>query len=224
MTPEEIKTESQKFGQWFHAIELTPGFTTVPFHKIDYLWDMIRSVRRSVPYRGKSVLDVGTNDGMWAFEAEKLGADPVITIDTDQYGEEPHKRFAFAKGVLKSNVWPYIADVQELLGWLGTFDIIQYFGVLYHIEDPIRSLHRLHDVVKPDGVMLLETAVWNDQGPPMARFNSDLGVYNDGTTFWLPNLACLLAWLKMTDWKVGGSTSVKDSQQTERHCIICLPA
>lgn len=223
VSPEEIKAEAAKFGQWFHAIELTPGFTTTPFHKIDYLWDMMRTVRSTIPYRGKSVLDVGTNDGMWAFEAEQQRAEMVIAIDNGQYGEVPSKRFAFAKRVLKSNVSCWIADVQEPLPFAGTFDIIQFFGVLYHIEDPIRSLHRLRDVVKPDGLMLLETAVWNDQGPPAVRFNSDLRVYNDATTFWLPNLPCLLAWLKMTGWKTAGGSMVVDSQQTERCCTVCLP-
>src|SRR6202030_942880 len=95
-------------------------------------------------------------------------------------------------------------------------------SVLYPLEDTIRSLLELRRVARPGAQMLLETSVWNMEKEPMARFNSDMGIYNDETTYWSPNFPCLLAWLRLAGWEPFLSTNLNVSAHTSyRSCMIC---
>jgi SAM-dependent methyltransferase len=37
------------------------------------------------------------------------------------------------------------------------FDVVHYSGVLYHVSDPLLSLRLLYNVLKPGGIILIET-------------------------------------------------------------------
>jgi tRNA (mo5U34)-methyltransferase len=43
---------------------------------------------------------------------------------------------------------------------LGFFDVILFPGVLYHLRYPFWGLKVLRDMMKPDGELLTETAIW----------------------------------------------------------------
>jgi len=67
---------------WYHTFDVGNGVVT------DGMYDL----RPMVPYhefpeslKGKSVLDVGTSDGFYAFELEKRGAESVLAVDTNAY-------------------------------------------------------------------------------------------------------------------------------------------
>jgi tRNA (mo5U34)-methyltransferase len=62
--------------------------------------------------------------------------------------ELPGRRgFDLAHEVLGSTVEPVVGDFMEVdLDRLGTFDIVFYLGVLYHMENPLQALRRLRRV------------------------------------------------------------------------------
>jgi 2-polyprenyl-3-methyl-5-hydroxy-6-metoxy-1,4-benzoquinol methylase len=41
--------------------------------------------------------------------------------------------------------------------YINKFDIVHYAGVLYHVSDPLLSLRLLYNVLKPGGIILIET-------------------------------------------------------------------
>jgi tRNA (mo5U34)-methyltransferase len=233
MTHEEIKAKAESFGGWYHEIELYPGYTTPSYCSfIRPQWEMIRKVRAALDYKNKVVLDVGTMDGMWAFEAEKLGAIEITTIDIWQ-GDyfKAQERFQFAHETLGSSVQFEQLSVEELPTWRleegpveRSYDIIQCPGVLYHLENPLRALRKMRSVINPDeGRLLLETAIWPTFDYPMARFNSDRGIYDDPTTFWAMNRLCLQAALLLTGWQPITIPELVMAGPTERICLICAP-
>jgi tRNA (mo5U34)-methyltransferase len=65
---------------WYHKIELVDGHV-IPGRESDRLWSPIKREMRRVDFRGKRVLDIGTWDGLWSFEAESLGASSVLATD-----------------------------------------------------------------------------------------------------------------------------------------------
>ncbi len=228
MTPEEIITKAEAFGGWYHSIELVPGYRTRSYMGIADQWDMVRRVREKLDYTNKIVLDIGTMDGMWAFEAERLGAYAVTAIDVWQGGYiKAMERFTLAKTALESKVTLIEDSVEELVAatdnFVTRFDIIQCPGVLYHLENPIRALRNMRKAVKPNGRLLLETAIWSADGKPFARFNCDRGVYNDPTTFWAPNMACLLGMLHLSMWQPITKPQFVDQGKTKRVCLLCAP-
>ena len=202
---EKIQAEVQRLHQmvpWYHQFEVEgdDGFKIQIQGRSELrsIWENIRKVRAGVDYAGKRVLDIGTRDGMWAFEAEAMGAETVIGTDIGCDGYREHS--AFIKSIIGSKVgFYYNVPVEQQFERLdtfwqfnpGLFDIVQHLGVLYHLQDPLCSLRQARKCLKPGGTLLLETAYWTNTCEPGALFNSRRDVYDDATTYWAFNLAGL---------------------------------
>jgi SAM-dependent methyltransferase len=114
---------------------------------------------RALDLRGKRVLDVGCRDGLCCFEAEKLGATEVLGIDNDL----SPGAVEFLIPTLKSGVRMYELNVYDLTPQhFGTFDVVVFSGVLYHLRYPFWGLKRVKDVLRDGGVLILETATLVD--------------------------------------------------------------
>lgn len=139
---------------WHHRIELAEGFYTNSKN------DVARKLNRtSVPQdlHGATCLDVGTRDGGLAFEMEKRGAQRVIAND---YVEKTHFNFELARRCIGSKVEFVQADMFTLpFLKMPKFDVINYSGVIYHVADPYLSLMAMRELCKPDGLIVVESAV-----------------------------------------------------------------
>ncbi|PTN34154.1 DUF1698 domain-containing protein [Desulfonatronum sp. SC1] len=212
-TLEEISVKVLQYSPWYHKIYLGHGITT-PGRDYDKIWNMIRETRNVLDFNNKIVLDLGSFDGMWAFEAEQLGAN--IVVATDCYYENFYK-FLFCREMLQSNVVPYYnvspyrlfdrLDVFLQESWKGEkpydrlFDIVQHLGIFYHLRDPLLSLSQARSVLKTGGHLLMETAIVLNEDKPIMLFNCSppkQKIYNDITTWWAPSLECLKEMLKST--------------------------
>jgi len=225
MSPDDIKAGIERWSPWYHSIDLG-GIVTPGWNKIEPIWNSIRGVRSDMTYRGKRVLDLGCRDGMWAFEAERREA--AVVVATDIAGGD---RLYFAKQALNSKVIPYFnvpaEDAYNRLdcfwrGNPGRFDIVQHLGLLYHLQDPICSLVQARKCLADDGLLLLETAALVDNSVPMARFNSDSGIYVDSETYWAFNQPALFAALRITGFEpvTESVSTVEQDNGINRICLI----
>jgi len=220
LTSEELKNEVSKYSSWYHKINLGEGVIT-PGYDFDELWDMIRETRKYIDYKGKNVLDIGSWDGMWAFEAEKLGAENIIATDC-HWNIETYEKFLFVRRVLGSRVIPYFnispynlwdrldvylqENTQTQKPYRRLFDVVQNLGLLYHVRDPLLTLSQSRSVLQTGGYLLIETAAVVDENASFMVFNgvppekSDpVGrIYNDRTTWWAPTIPNLKEMLKAT--------------------------
>ena len=120
---------------WYHSFELPDGtfidgFMTVEQQKRRYAQFPIPD-----DLSGKRLLDIGAWDGWFSFEAARHGAD-VTAIDCV---EQP--TFLDIQARLGSKVDYRIMDFLELpAAGLGTFDIVFFLGVLYHVRHPLLAL------------------------------------------------------------------------------------
>jgi tRNA (mo5U34)-methyltransferase len=197
---------------WYHRMDLGNGVTT-PGLPWEVLWDNTRQARKEIDYANKTVLDLGSWDGMWAFEAEMLGAAFVVATDCMNYWQLPWHRgmdnlllvreAIFSKVVPLWNLSPYVLR-ERLDNMLYShallkdgFDIVQHLGLLYHLRDPLLSLAQARSVIKDGGILLLETALCGNGDSCMMRFNFGPGAfYNDFTSWWAPTLSCLREMLR----------------------------
>ena len=108
--------------------------------------------------------------GFFSFEAERRGASEVISLDFDS---ECIKRFKICAEALGSEVThPQVYSVYELdPSVMGTFDLVMFFGLLYHLEHPLLGIEKV--AAMTSGTLLiqswtLETTALADQ--PLARF------------------------------------------------------
>jgi len=150
---------------------------------------------------GMRVLDIGCAEGFFSFEAEKRGALEVVSIDSFP---ESIRRFNICKAALGSKAIPFLCNVYDLdPRTFGTFDLVLFYGVLYHLRHPLLALTRILSVCT--GTMLLQTAIHEEPGlshQPMAKFHPrgmESGPDEEGkrlfdpTVFWLPNRECVRA-------------------------------
>lgn len=202
----------KNFRFWYHKINLGDDIIT-PGLDLEPVWDTIRDCRESFDYRDKRVLDIASFDGMWAFEAEKLGASQVVA--TDCYLETYHN-FLFCKEALGSKVIPYYnVSPYEIFNRLDVFlqenwgnqkpydrmfDIVQHFGLLYHLRDPLYTLSQSRSVIKTGGILLIETAAVINEDGSFMLFNGvppqKQRIYDDLTTWWAPTIPCLKEMLR----------------------------
>jgi tRNA (mo5U34)-methyltransferase len=208
---DELRAEVARYS-WYHNIDLGLGVVT-PGRDLFPVWDAIRETRAHVNYSGKKVLDLASFDGMWAFEAEKLGARAVVATDCNY---PAFRNFLFCKEWLRSSVLPYFNvspyNLHERLDCCfellhgpnephaHLFDIVQHFGLLYHVRDPLFCLNQARSVTHSGGHLVLETAIVTAGEGSFMLFNGippEPGrIYDDITTWWAPSLACLKEMLR----------------------------
>lgn len=105
---------------------------------------------------GKTVLDIGAWDGYFSFEFERRGAKRVLAIDTFAWDQGGIDCFLLAKEKLGSKVEHQRLDVHDLSKEaVGTFDIVFFAGVLYHLKNPLLALEKICSVTKE--TMICET-------------------------------------------------------------------
>jgi SAM-dependent methyltransferase len=150
---------------FYHTIEIAPGVTTPGWPVVRPIVDMIRDEMAGLDFKGKRVLDIGCRDGALSFEAERLGAAEVIGIDS----ELPQENLAFLSKALRSSVRFERRNLFDIKpDTFGTFDIVLFAGVLYHLRYPFSALRLLKDLVREEGFLLTETATFtNDNMLPL---------------------------------------------------------
>jgi len=144
---------------WHQRWEIMPGVFTPGRNDVAALLDAA-----GVPLHldGMRVLDVGAFNGCGAFEMERRGADEVVALDIMTPVATGFAALAEALGSavrwVRGSVYELSPDDH------GAFDLILFFGVLYHLRYPILAFDRLRSVAR--GTLHVETHVidrfWQD--------------------------------------------------------------
>lgn len=193
------QVEAERY--WFQKIELTPNLVTPgwsdPRNEKMPLFGMPEDLS------GLRVLDVGCAEGFFSFEAERRGAAEVVAIDSFP---DSVRRFNICRFAASSRANAYLCNVYDLSPkTFGTFDLVLFYGVLYHLRHPLLALEKILNVCT--GTMILQTAVEEEEaisdtawakfyprgkgsGPASAGGDEELF---DPTVFWLPNRQCVKA-------------------------------
>lgn len=99
------------------------------------------------PLEGKSVLDVGCNEGFFCGAAYFAGARLVVGVDLREEAiERARSRFPNVKFFLQS--WDEEIE--------GQFDVVLLASAIHYADDQISLIHRLMAKVNQDGVLIVE--------------------------------------------------------------------
>src|SRR5512132_1117781 len=122
---------------WYHTIDLGGGVVT---QGIDDTPQRLARVQLPASLTGQTVLDIGAWDGFFSFECERRGAARVVAADYYSWhggGWGTKAGFSLAREALGSRVEDVDVDVMDLSPErMGTFDIVLFLGVLYHLRHP----------------------------------------------------------------------------------------
>jgi tRNA (mo5U34)-methyltransferase len=217
--------------RWWHTIDLPGGFRTPGHQRIEEQEFIARNIPQDLS--GKTVLDVGANDGYFSFLAEKRNAAKVVAIDVFQ-GNKPEdgrvgigqdgktflKTFALARKALNSNVVYENIDLFEIESLSLAFDLIFLFGLYYHLEDPVKGLRAVVKNLNPGGLLLFEGLVRaGNRKPDLHRFaESEI----EPTTFYSANTSWLLEAFRNAGLEMVGKISLLHYKSSLLNLIVRL--
>jgi tRNA (mo5U34)-methyltransferase len=122
----------------------------------------------------------------------------------------PGKRgFDLAREALGSAVEDIVADFMTCdLDALGSWDVVLYLGVLYHMEEPLTALRRVAAVTRELAVVETEAVVVPAcEDAALWRFFPAAELNGDISNWWAPNLTALLGALRAAGFASARATS-----------------
>lgn len=157
---------SKKKINWVQKITLPDGTETPGSWKPNFdMWGL-----SDINFKNKRVLDIGCLDGAYTFFAEQAGAKEVVSIDLIEptknkvsypQGAYTNEGYLFAHKAFKSKakyVFPFsIYDINKKQ--FGSFDVVLFLGVLYHLAQPLLALEKINKVLKKDGIVVIESEI-----------------------------------------------------------------
>jgi SAM-dependent methyltransferase len=161
---------------------------------------------------GLRALDIGAWDGPVTFELERRGAQ-VTALDI----QDPDVTVFNAVKEIKRSAATYVrGSVYDALpDNLGTYDIVVFAGVYYHLKNPVLALQRIRPLLKDDGWLFIEGASMTDyfaaeltaaldlpqaslrrtaeliDRMPISFFDTEQKIYPDWSNWFFPTARCL---------------------------------
>ncbi|MCH9031874.1 MAG: methyltransferase domain-containing protein, partial [candidate division Zixibacteria bacterium] len=126
--------------EWYQRISLGDGVVT-PGETDDTSEKKLTMMNLPDSLVGKSVLDIGCNEGFFAFEAERRGAAPILAIDASNRAE---KKFELVKRALNSMIKFERKDLMDISPEKhGTFELVFFLAVYHHVRHPFAVIDHL---------------------------------------------------------------------------------
>ena len=197
---ESLEREVEKV-KWWHTIDLGNGIVTPG---LDPTPGRLPELQMPHDLTGLSVLDIGAWDGFFSFEAERRGARRVLATDSFCWGQGgwgTKAGFELARQALGSRVEDLDIDPLDLSpDRIGSFDLVLFIGVLYHMRHPLLALERVFSVTR--GQLIVQTQVdLSALDRPALAFYQGTELNNDPTNWCGPNPPALLAMLRAVGFR-----------------------
>lgn len=210
---EKLEKLKQRMAEirWYHRIDLGPELGVTPGGS-DKDQERLAYMKLPASFAGLDVVDIGSWDGFFAFEAERRGASRVIATDIwgDYFVPNINMRnlqdgLNFAIEALNSKVAGLYSSVYDLCQNIWEeideefmADVVICPGVLYHLRNPLHALQEISNIMSRDGLLIVETHLdlLALKRPAIALYRGD-ECANDATNFTGPNPAAvetLLEW------------------------------
>jgi tRNA (mo5U34)-methyltransferase len=186
--PEALRALVNSYS-WHHQIDLGDGIVTPGRDRSAAKLEALKLP----PLAGKSLLDIGAWDGYFSFAAERLGAERVVALDSVIWQNVSKEPFEIARTRLGSKVEDVEMEVLDISPeTVGTFDVVLFLGVLYHMRDPMAALEAVASVT--DELLVVETLTdltWSRRKAVAFYPGTYLG--GDHSNWWGPNPAAAAA-------------------------------
>jgi sugar-phosphatase len=230
----EIRELVDAVPHWHHMMCFPHGIVSPGAYDPRHLFGLLQ-----LPdLRGLRVLDAGACDGFFSFECERRGAEVVALdhADPDLIG------FDAARTIYGSRVEYIQANLYDLTPeQIGTFDIVLFLGVLYHLRHPLLALDRLRPLCRQ--LLVVESLVcdagffigFESRQPltslapaiadlPLAQFLPVDRFHFDASNKWVPNVAGLCALVQDAMFEPGPAVTWGDRALVHARPVEGSPA
>jgi tRNA (mo5U34)-methyltransferase len=172
-------------GKWYHRFEIVPGVVAPGSYIPNFL---LEKTNLSDDLSGHRVLDLGASDGFFSLMMRHRGAQ-VVSVD---YRSKNQHGFAAMERISGASFDYRQANIYDITpAAFGTFDIVLFFGVLYHLPEMLKALSIVRSVCSHRMFLETQCAVEFSPGESAARYYREDTLNNDATNFWTPNPKCL---------------------------------
>ena len=209
---------------WYHSYEIVPGVVTpgVCRYKPELLdQPEVRDLS------GLRALDIGAWDGPYTLEMTRRGAE-VTAFDIQPPTHCGFETMCKVNGLPTRHICASVYDLSPELH--GSFDLVTFFGVYYHLKNPLGALANINAVLKMGGLVLVEGAIlegapsidpaWTGREAFVASMaDTPMACYIKGeyerewSNWWVPNLTCLRDWVESSGFEILRSTTIEDSHR-----------
>jgi 2-polyprenyl-3-methyl-5-hydroxy-6-metoxy-1,4-benzoquinol methylase len=147
--------------------------------------------------RGYCDFDIFGRDCYPSVSSEKVTPDRVLPEEKCVYYSPVSKGFWIMKDILGLKATYVNARIYEICPEMfggKKFDLVFMGSLLMHLRDPIGALMAAHSVCEHQ--LIATTYLLEDpfeKGAPLMKMRENAG---DGISWWIPNRACLIQWLK----------------------------
>ncbi|MEL6912561.1 MAG: methyltransferase domain-containing protein [Cyanobacteria bacterium J06598_4] len=215
----QIQAKISDYKQWRHCIEVAPGVVT-PGKTKGQNMTLKNMIKMGLPKdcSGLRVLDIGASDGYFTFELEKRGA-AVVSLERRTESQTGyamlHEYFDSKAELVVDNIYNVTPEKY------GTFDIILFLNVLYHLRNPMLGIDRVRTLCKANTKIFIQTIVIDsrfelpggeeinlaDISPqlanlPIAQFYAKDNIYRDPSVRWVTNIKGLEEMIKGCRFKL----------------------
>ena len=167
---EVLRAEIERLGPWHHDVEVVPGVRTgelrpsrvapelgeVSIIRPDSSLPLVLEDVYPDGLGGRTVLDCACNAGGYLFAATDLGASRAFGFDVRSHWIRQAEFLKTHRGA--ANVEFAQCDLMNLPDLrVGRFDVTLFFGIFYHLADPIAGLRMAAD--HTNELLIVNTAV-----------------------------------------------------------------
>jgi 2-polyprenyl-3-methyl-5-hydroxy-6-metoxy-1,4-benzoquinol methylase len=186
--------------RWFHALDLG-GFQTSgrfpPGTPQNITLYPVMDLLQHVEFEGLDCLDVGTAHGLSAFGMKLRGARTVTATDVMDVRSPP---WELARRALDLEV-DYLPDTtfENIYSRMPgrKFDLIVCAGVIYHMFNPFDAVLKCRRLLKPNGILVLESAYLPNEQRSILDFNADSVALKEVYTYWMPSGPAMAGMLRL---------------------------
>ncbi|MEO1958871.1 MAG: tRNA 5-methoxyuridine(34)/uridine 5-oxyacetic acid(34) synthase CmoB [Nautiliaceae bacterium] len=153
------------------------------------------SIKAYLNLKNKKILDVGGNNGYYAFRMLEMEPKSIEIWDPSPLF---NLQFEFINKFIKSDIKYKLLGVEHIPLSEKQWDIIFCMGVLYHRRDPIEMLKWLKEGLRKEGVVILDTLIL--EGSEEIAL-SPLRYAKMKNVYFIPTLKTLKNWIKRAGFK-----------------------
>ena len=192
-----VPEQTNGFFTWYHSFRFGNVYQINAITSLQY--QMLVSSLIPENLEGKTVLDIGTADGYYSFLCESRGAKKVVAVDWTEF-----PGFSAAHKILDSKVEfqelvvgdgnAAFAELKQKIGAIDEikekFDFVLFFGIFYHLPNPIAVLRKLFDMTNE--MLLISGHIIDEKEPAMYYYPEGSLTPGDTTNWWIPTPSCLI--------------------------------
>ena len=152
--PQSLRETLMELHPWRKGPLRLGGLVIESEWRSDWKWERVEP---HIGLAGHRVLDIGCGNGYFGLRMLGAGAALVVGIDPTLLFVMQWLACRHFTGDIANYVLPF--GIEDLPSDPVAFDTVFSMGVLYHRKEPSHHLERIHSLLRPGGVMVLETLV-----------------------------------------------------------------